>query len=127
MHQLEFPTAPPNLPNPSTSAAENAPWCLIGPGIWELPLNSSAPSSFVKERSVLQYYEPHTPSVTDAIITHTYIEEVVILSGSLTDVKKGIAAVQGSYAYREPGMEHGPYRAGEEGVLQFVKVRGEGV
>ncbi|KAF2810782.1 uncharacterized protein BDZ99DRAFT_288866 [Mytilinidion resinicola] len=125
MHQLEFPATPPTLPNPLLPASENAPWRLIGPGTWELPLNHSA--SPIKEKSVLQYYEPHTPSITDAIITHTYTEEVVILKGSLTDVKKGITAVLGSYAFREPGMEHGPYRAGDEGVLQFVKVRGEGV
>jgi hypothetical protein len=27
----------------------------------------------------------------------------------------------GAYAYRKPGMKHGPYTAGEHGCLMFVR------
>ncbi|CAP95810.1 Pc21g09130 [Penicillium rubens Wisconsin 54-1255] len=55
-------------------------------------------------------------------ITHTYIEEVCTLRGGLEDISLGKSWGMGAYAYREPGMEHGPYRATKDGCLQFVKV-----
>ena len=61
--------------------------------------------------------------MTDEIITHTYIEEVVFIEGGLRDVTLGQEWGPGAYAYRKPGMRHGPYVAhGTEGCFQFVKV-----
>ena len=71
---------------------------------------------------MLQWYEPGAQSVTDEVITHTYIEEVVFLEGGLRDVSLGQEWGRGAYAYRLPGMRHGPYIASERGCYQFVKI-----
>jgi anti-sigma factor ChrR (cupin superfamily) len=55
-------------------------------------------------------------------ITHTYVEEVCTLRGGLEDLSLARTWGIGTYAYRNPGMKHGPYRATKEGCLQFVKV-----
>ncbi|KIH86502.1 hypothetical protein SPBR_08747 [Sporothrix brasiliensis 5110] len=95
-------------------------WYTIGPGIWELQLNGDPASD---HKAVLQWYEPNTRSVDPvAVITHTYIEEVCFIQGGLTDVTLGQGWGPGSYAYRLPGMKHGPYQASSEGCLQFVKL-----
>ena len=43
------------------------------------------------------------------LLTHDFCEEVYVLDGFLTDVKKGITLKKGYYGSRLPGMEHGPY------------------
>ena len=73
-------------------------------------------------KSSLQWYEPGAKSVTDEIITHTYIEEVIFLDGGLEDRTLRQMFGKGSYAYRYPGMKHGPYQASPIGCLQFVKI-----
>lgn len=95
-------------------------WYTIGPGIWELLLNGDPTSDY---KAVLQWYEPNTKSVDPvSIITHTYIEEVNFIQGGLSDVTLGEGWGPGSYAYRLPGMKHGPYQASPAGCLQFVKL-----
>lgn len=94
------------------------PWYNIGLGIWELLLNGNVDSD---ERTVLQWYEPNAVSSTDQIITHTYIEEVILMEGGLEDLTLSQSWKTGAYAYRHPGMKHGPYRASESGCLLFVK------
>lgn len=117
MEQKEFSDTPIlKLPNASVSSESTSSWYLINPGIWERLLNGSGDN-----RSVLQWWEPGAKSPTDDIITHTYIEEVIFMDGSLKDVTIGLEWGKGAYAYRFPGMKHGPYVAGEKGCYQFVK------
>lgn len=119
--QKEFTTRPshPPIGAPPVWTPVEGQWYSIGPQIWELVLNGD-PSS--NEKSVLQWYEPGAVSVTDEIITHTYIEEVCFIEGGLGDVTLGQEWGQGAYAYRLPGMKHGPYKASAQGCLQFVKL-----
>jgi hypothetical protein len=49
---------------------------------------------------------------------------VYILEGSLTDLRLGETFTAGMYAYRHPGMEHGPWTSAE-GVLMLV-IRAQG-
>jgi hypothetical protein len=116
MEQKELTDRPPH-PEPGTDPEKAKPWYLIAPGIWELLLNGSTQDN----KSVLQYYEPNAKSVTDEIITHPYIEEVCFIDGAMADVTLGKEWGCGAYAYRYPGMKHGPYKASSTGVLQFVK------
>ncbi|CAK7213018.1 hypothetical protein SBRCBS47491_001660 [Sporothrix bragantina] len=114
--------APVSLAEATAASPTGLPqqWYSIGPGIWELQLNGAPDSDY---KSVLQWYEPNTTSVDPcAIITHTYIEEVCYLQGGLTDVTLGQGWGPGAYAYRLPGMKHGPYKSSPEGCLQFVKL-----
>jgi len=46
---------------------------------------------------------------TDEVAVHDYHEEVLILEGGLVDLGLEEAFTAGMYAYRTPGMEHGPY------------------
>ena len=119
--QKEFtnrPSHPPIGAAPVSNHQEDR-WYSIGPGIWELVLNGDPNSD---NKSVLQWYEPGATSVTDEIITHLYIEEVCFIEGGLEDVNLGQGWSQGAYAYRLPGMRHGPYKASLQGCLQFVKL-----
>ena len=119
--QKEFTNRPahPNIGAAPVTPSQEGQWYSIGPQIWELLLNGEADSD---EKSVLQWYEPGAKSVTDEIITHPYIEEVCFLEGGLKDVTLGQGWGQGAYAYRLPGMKHGPYVASPQGCLQFVKL-----
>lgn len=112
--QKEF-TTPPPLPESGTPHS-STPWKPVGPGIWELLLNGDT-----KNKSVLQWWEPNT-ATTNEPITHTFIEEVCFLQGGLEDLSLDQSWGVGAYAYRSPGMLHGPYRASNEGCLMFVKV-----
>lgn len=115
--QKEF-TTPPPIPAPGTprDSASAQPWYSVGAGIWELLLNGDP-----DHKAVLQWWEPNT-TTSNQPITHTFIEEVCFLRGGLEDLTLQQAWGIGAYAYRKPGMEHGPYRASEEGCLMFVKV-----
>lgn len=120
LEQKEFTHSAPHPPIGTPADSETVrPWYSIGPGIWELLLNGQKES---EERSVLQWYEPHAVSITDDIITHSYVEEVCFIQGGLEDVTLGQAWSTGAYAYRYPGMKHGPYKASAAGCLQFVKL-----
>ncbi|KAJ6013387.1 hypothetical protein N7540_007978 [Penicillium herquei] len=112
--QKEFTTLPP-LPTGDTTQ-ENIPWALLSPGIWELHLNGSN-----EQKSVLQWWEPDTETSSERI-SHSYIEEVCFLKGGLEDLYLSEAWGVGAYAYRLPGMLHGPYKASKDGCLMFVKV-----
>jgi anti-sigma factor ChrR (cupin superfamily) len=120
LQQKEFSSPGPHPLPDVNRPVPSSPWYAIGPGIWELLLNGEADSD---HKSVLQWYQPGAVSVTDQIITHTYVEEVVFLEGGLEDVTLQQAWSKGAYAYRHPGMRHGPYRAPrDKGCLQFVKL-----
>lgn len=130
MNQKEFSDLPGHPPPNASSHADSSiflPWIPLAPGIWELhlnggPLPTGSESSLTEERSVIQYYEPGTQSAMMQVITHDYIEEVIFMRGGLRDVTLGKEWGIGAYAYRLPGMEHGPYIANKEtGVLQFIK------
>ncbi|KIY03434.1 uncharacterized protein Z520_00125 [Fonsecaea multimorphosa CBS 102226] len=120
LEQQEF-SRPPPPPPPGTPADSETvkPWYSIGPGVWELLLNGNKDS---EERSVLQWHEPNAVSVTNGLITHAYVEEVCLLRGDLEDITLGQTWSTGAYAYRYPGMEHGPYKASSSGCLMFVKL-----
>ena len=127
MDQKEF-SPPPSLPdaNSAQDPSSAQPWYPVSPGsgIWELHLNGErvvgSPIT-TTEKSVLQWYTPHARTA-DRIITHPFVEEVIFLDGELEDLTLGQAWGKGAYAYRHPGMRHGPYRASSEGCLMFVKI-----
>ncbi len=49
------------------------------------------------------------PIETNVLLTHDFWEEVLILKGTLHDIRKNETYLEGYYACRPPGMEHGPY------------------
>lgn len=81
----------------------------------------------------LQKWEPQTSNEIQNFV-HDYVEEIMIVEGDLRDLKgrksgsgevvegqEGEVWRKGSYAYRKPGMAHGPFRS-EKGCLMFIVV-----
>lgn len=54
---------------------------------------------------------------TTAVAVHDYHEEVFVLEGSLIDRTLGETFTAGMYAYRTPGMKHGPYEYPERCLM----------
>jgi len=46
-------------------------------------------------------------------VAHDYVEEVLILSGSIHDLSLDMTFTAGDYACRPPGMPHGPWVSSE--------------
>jgi len=91
-------------------------------GIWEQIL-AADPNG---DSTLLQRYEPRADTIASGVVVHDYWEEVMILSGELTDVTLGETFTPGMYACRPPGMRHGPYRsAGGCHMLVIVRPKSD--
>ena len=90
-------------------------------GIWEQIL---AADPLRGDSTLLQRYDPGADTTAGGVIVHDYWEEVMILSGELTDLTLGKTFTAGMYACRPPGMAHGPY-ASSSGCRMLVIVRPE--
>ena len=88
-------------------------------GIWEQILAADPLSG---DSTLLQRYEPGANTIASGVIVHDYWEEVMLLSGELTDVTLGKTFTAGMYACRPPGMRHGPYLS-VAGCSMLVVVR----
>ncbi|KAL2073081.1 hypothetical protein VTL71DRAFT_10405 [Oculimacula yallundae] len=108
MEQLEFHHF---TTNPSGGARS---WVQIEPKVYDMILNNDPSTG---RRTLLQKHEPGSLNAKEAL--HDYIEEIYIISGDLKDVSTGEIYGEGFYAYRKPGMRHGPF-ASEKGCLMFI-------
>lgn len=106
MEQFEFHDA---------TSHPNRSWVQVEPGIYEMILNEDSTSG---RKTLLQRWDPNTANVKDNFV-HPYIEEIFIVEGDLADTRLNEKWVKGAYAYRKPGMNHGPFRS-EEGCLMFI-------
>jgi hypothetical protein len=52
------------------------------------------------------------------VARHDFIEEILIIEGTLIDEGQNLELKAGYYGYRHPGMEHGPYYS-PDGVITF--------
>lgn len=96
-------------------------WHPSGPkssGIWDRMLAQDPDSG---DATLLQRYEAGAATAPETI-THEYWEEVMILTGELTDLGLGQTFTAGMYACRPPRMKHGPYRS-EPGCSMLVVIR----
>jgi anti-sigma factor ChrR (cupin superfamily) len=64
-------------------------------------------------------FAPGLDTSPNGTLTHDFWEEVYILQGEMTDLRLSETFSAGDYACRPPGMEHGPWRAGDQGCLTF--------
>ena len=55
-------------------------------------------------------WDPGLDTSAAGPVRHDYVEEVLILSGSMHDLTLGATFGAGWYACRPPGMVHGPWR-----------------
>lgn len=89
-------------------------WVRAEPKIDEMILNQDPATG---RRTLLQRHEPGSATAGDFV--HDYIEEIYIVEGELTDTNLGETFKAGYYAYRKPGMVHGPFVSGK-GCLMFI-------
>ncbi|KAI1085041.1 hypothetical protein F5B20DRAFT_126002 [Whalleya microplaca] len=92
-------------------------WVEIEPNIHQMTLNEDADAG---RKTVLQRWQPKTANVQQNFV-HDYVEEIFIVQGDLADTKRGGKWEAGAYAYRKPGMEHGPFYS-EHGCLMFIVI-----
>jgi ketosteroid isomerase-like protein len=125
MEQFEF-----HSPSIHPLTATPRVWKTLEPGISQMTLNSDPTTG---RATYLQRWDPQTSNQIQNFV-HDYIEEIVIVEGDLRDLKgrksgtgeivkgeEGEVWTKGAYAYRKPGMEHGPFRS-EGGCLMFIVV-----
>lgn len=107
--ELEFhtPQAPWHRPDGSAD------------GVWEQELARDEADG---SATVLQRYDPGVDATHLGVLSHTFWEEVYLISGHLTDVTLGQTFGPGTYACRPPGMRHGPYSS-SAGCLMLVTIR----
>lgn len=112
MEQFEFHH---HSAHPLTGQARE--WVELEPGIEQATLNEDGSTG---RRTCLQRWAPRMANVAQNF-AHDYVEEIFLVSGDLADTKRGLSFAQGSYAYRKPGMEHGPFYS-EAGCLMFIVI-----
>ncbi|WP_313693573.1 cupin domain-containing protein [Halorarum halobium] len=109
------------MPTPSkefhdpTAEANEYEWEQAGAysdGVSEMILHEEPDGSHTRFLKL----EPGTES--ESVITHEFYEEAYVLHGELIDKRLDESFTAGMYAYRKPGMEHGPYRS-PNGCLTF--------
>ena len=88
--------------------SETVPWSpvTLRPGVSERIL-SRDPSTGRLTRMVR--WEPGLDTSADGPVAHDYYEEVLILSGSMHDLRLQQTFSAGFFACRPPGMVHGPW------------------
>lgn len=106
MEQFEFHAA---------TTSHNRTWTPIEPGVDELVLNQDTQTG---RRTTLQRWQPGARNQQDVFI-HDYVEEIFMVEGDLYDVNLQEGWEKGAYAYRKPGMRHGPFKS-EGGCLMFI-------
>ncbi|RMJ07230.1 hypothetical protein BHE90_001560 [Fusarium euwallaceae] len=106
MEQFEF--------HPATTSY-NREWTPLEPGVDELVLNHDSQTG---RRTTLQRWQPGARN-QQHVFVHDYIEEIYLAEGDLYDLNLGQGWEKGAYAYRKPGMRHGPFRS-ESGCLMFI-------
>src|SRR3954462_2802598 len=85
-------------------------WIAAGPGVREGML--ARDSDGVGLTRILRW-EPGFDSTATGPASHAYVEEVLILAGSMYDVTLEQWFGAGEYACRPPGMVHGPWTSPE--------------
>ncbi len=92
------------------------PWSPVEgqPGVAERVL-AHDPASGMLTR--LLRWDPGFDSTHAGPVTHAHVEEVLILSGSMRDVRLDAEFGPGYFASRPPGMVHGPWVSGEGCVM----------
>ena len=88
-------------------------WAAVSPGVWERVL--ARDDDGVGLTRILRW-DPGLDTSPLGPAAHNYVEEVLILSGSMHDLSLDMTFTAGDYACRPPSVVHGPWvsRAGCE-------------
>jgi hypothetical protein len=100
-------------------ATADLAWTSAGGGITQKVLSEDADGTLTR----LARWAPGTTSGAE-IIRHEYVEEVYLLEGELTDLTLDQTFGPGDYAFRPPGMPHGPYVTGTGCTMLEIRYSG---
>ena len=102
---------------------ETVPWTPVAnsPGVSERIL-ARDPEHGLLTRMVR--WDPGLDTSSAGQVSHDYVEEVLILSGSMHDLGLQQTFAAGSYACRPPGMVHGPWTTAEGCVMLEIQYAG---
>ena len=105
------------MPKPALefSSVESFDWGAVSPGVWERVLVRD--DDGVGLTRILRW-DPGLDTSPLGPAVHDYVEEVLILSGSMRDLTLDTMFPSGDYACRPPGMVHGPW-VSTEGCEMF--------
>ena len=90
-------------------------WLAVSSGVWERVLVRD--DDGVGLTRILRW-DPGLDTSPLGPAVHDYVEEVLILSGSMRDLTLDMTFTAGEYACRPPGMVHGPW-VSTEGCEMF--------
>ena len=86
----------------------------MGSKIEEMILNEDTTAG---RRTLLQRHQPGSLDSKESL--HDDIEEIFTVEGDLGDKRTGLTYQKGYYAFRKPGMVHGPFFS-KTGCLMFI-------
>ncbi|MBV8218319.1 MAG: cupin domain-containing protein [Solirubrobacterales bacterium] len=95
---------------------EMLPWRAVDgeAGVSERVLGQDAGTGLLTR---LVRWDPGVSTSAAGPVTHEYFEEVLVLSGSLHDLRLNETFGAGCYASRPPGMIHGPWESPEGCIM----------
>jgi ChrR Cupin-like domain len=103
---------------------ESVAWVAVPgpPGVWERVL-AHDPHSGALTR--ILRWDPGVDTSPLGPAVHDYVEEVLILAGSMRDLTLDATFAAGDYACRPPGMVHGPWVS--EAGCEMLEIRYAGL
>jgi ChrR Cupin-like domain len=95
---------------------EMLPWRAVGgeAGVSQRVLAEDATTGLLTQ---LVRWDPGVSTSATGPVAHDYFEEVLVLSGSLHDLRLNQTFGAGYYACRPPGMLHGPWESAEGCIM----------
>jgi hypothetical protein len=95
---------------------EALPWSAVAgeAGVSQRVLAEDAGTGLLTR---LVRWEPGLSTAAAGPVAHDYFEEVMVLSGSLHDLRLGQTFGAGYYACRPPGMLHGPWESADGCIM----------
>jgi hypothetical protein len=103
--------------------AETLPWRAVAgqPGVSERILAQDSATEFLTR---LIRWDPGLNTSGAGPVAHAYFEEVLVLSGSLHDLRLDQTFGPGYFACRPPGMVHGPWETADGCIMLETRYDG---
>jgi hypothetical protein len=112
------------MPKPALEffAVAAIPWSDVPgqPGVSERVLSRDPETGMLTR---ILRWAPGVDTSASGVAVHDYVEEVLILAGSMRDLTLGETFAAGWYASRPPGMAHGPWVSAEGCEMLEVRYR----
>ena len=99
---------------------ETVPWTAVTerPGVSERILARDPGNGLVTR---IVRWDPGLDTSSAGQVAHEYVEEVLILSGSMHDLRLQQTFSAGWFACRPPGMVHGPWTTDEGCIMLEIQ------